>query len=145
MKEVFFRAKTSSVVTGFNNIEDNNWVFGFYRDKVGLPIISHFDNTRADYVDYEVNPQTRCQYIALMDRRGKCIFENDIIEFYSKNWRGDIDKEHKYKGVIEWDSYYCCWLIDGIGCGTFMFGRDVELRNCMVIGNRFDNPELLEG
>ena len=93
---------------------------------------------------YPVDPETVCQFIGVKDRQGHSIFEGDIIEFYVKDSSGYIDKKRKYKGIVEFDFYYCCYLVNGIKCGTFKFGYQVSWQHCKVIGNRFDNPELCE-
>ena len=77
---------------------------------------------------YEVNPGTLCQYTGLTDKNGNKIWENDVV---------DIDhystKAHKVK--YEYGSF--CIGINGL-LSHYRF-------NCEVIGNIFDNPELMKG
>lgn len=82
---------------------------------------------------YDVYRDTICQCTGLKDKNGKLICENDIIN----NKCGG-------KAVVVWDKaeWRIKWIKD------IMWRRDlyfwVNERQCEVIGNIFDNPELLE-
>ena len=88
---------------------------------------------------YEVDQSTICQCTGLKDKTGKLIWENDICdrkEEYPeivKYNKGDWTLDYSY--LKDKESGYCyCNL-----------GFYVLERKCVeVIGNRFDNPELLE-
>jgi hypothetical protein len=76
--------------------------------------------------EYEVDHNTLSQYTGLKDKNGKMIFENDIVKWDEKEWCS------KYEEIVEWDFS----LLD-------MRKNDYS-EFCEVIGNKFDNPELLE-
>lgn len=88
------------------------------------------------FVAYEVDPETVCQYTGLPDKTGKKIFNGDII--ISDGTIG-IVKFGKYKNgfhygfYVEWTS--CPLLRQELG-----FWND----RSEIIGNIFDNPELIK-
>ncbi len=74
----------------------------------------------------EVDPKTVCQYTGLTDKNGRKIFEGDILKIPEK-------KNHNVK--FEYGQF-CV----GINCPVAYIRTE-----CEVIGNIFDNTELLEG
>lgn len=86
---------------------------------------------------YRVDPNTVGQFTGLTDKNGRKIFEGDIV--FTEH--GSINEEDG-NAVIEWDEDTARFVIkwDGLICDFDNFyGHDLE-----VIGNIYDNPELLE-
>ena len=87
---------------------------------------------------YEIILQTLCQCTGLKDKNGKLIWENDIIKHYN-----DTSHPDKYdKGIVRWNDFN----IRFERYSTDMKGNVCMNRDCVyeIIGNIFDNPELLE-
>lgn len=86
---------------------------------------------------FEVDPETVCQYTGLTDKNGGR-YEGDI--FQADN--GDCIQIY----IIVWDEYLLQWSAECIGDpdGTLPL-CEFRVDEIEVIGNIFDNPELLEG
>jgi uncharacterized phage protein (TIGR01671 family) len=82
-------------------------------------------------IRYYCNYKSITQYTGVIDRNGVEIYEGDIVNFDKVEWGGD-DNIH----VVTWDKTYGCWCFGG---GSI---SDMEFRE--VIGNIYENPELLE-
>lgn len=126
-------------------IDNREWVEGFLfmvndvpyilpHHKTGQPI--HADNLLKTVV--EVLEDTICQCTELKDKNGKLIFENDILS-------GHIDVEFPEDETIKrvvWHENG--WCTNEPGCDDYEELDDFDSENFEVIGNKIDNPELLE-
>ena len=139
-----FKSKTAKIVDEYNNdVEDGVWVQGSLRCDVGKYTIFQFETKRADYVEYEIDPSTICQCTGLKDKNGTLIWENDIVKFdvyYYEKLDSSIISQ------IKWCNDLCALSLVVNGRGTrgtlghlMCLNKEIE-----VIGNVFDNPELLE-
>lgn len=117
-------------------IKDAQWIEGYLiYSFTGVPfIITEYDHILALVARYEIDTETICQCTGLKDENGKLIWENDIVvcrDFTEENY------------VISWKQDEACFEYQQYGCSIMNFeqlsGCEVE-----VIGNKFDNPELLE-
>lgn len=73
------------------------------------------------------------QCIGLKDKYGKLIFEKDIV----------VDNERD-KAIIEYNNLHACFQFN-FGDDYREFGEsDVDIEQCEIIGNIYENPELLE-
>jgi len=149
MREILFKAK---------RIDNGEWVEGYlvrFCDRyggLGFEIIAeagiYYDGS-PNYISHEVDENTICQYTGLTDKNGQKIWENDVVKY-------DSEDDLKLCAVVKYGEYDNCgnmdcylgfymdwsdtrfWLRKDIGFWTK--NREVE-----VIGNIFDNPELLKG
>lgn len=88
---------------------------------------------------HEVDEHTICQCTGLKDKNGKLIWENDVCDR-----KEDYHEIVKYKGG-DWTIDYSYALNMKAGNGYCNLGFYAQERKCVeVIGNIFDNPELLE-
>lgn len=128
-------------------IDNGEWVEGYYLD---IAKINHFICTGKIKLDgavkgilapemYAIELDTICQYTGLTDKNGQKIWENDIC-----------DRKEKYPEIVTYNEGD--WQLDY----SYVFGKEIHHdacnlgfyaceRNCVeVVGNIFDNPELLE-
>ncbi len=145
MREILFRGK---------RIDNGEWAEGYYvligschRIYTGeIDINKSFENQYGllipEKTNYLVNPKTVCQYTGLTDKNGKKIFEGDIVK--TSKFGVDDGNGHNFSGF---DLFSVKW--DNGGFALFNRRRRFNLREdekaYEVIGNIFDNPELLGG
>lgn len=141
-REILFKAKTEMIVRSYNNgLDDGIWVKGYLRCDCGMWLIYQFEYDRADQVAYEVNPETICQYTGLKDKNGNKIWENDIVNYLDTYSTESGYAEASCIGKVVWDNETLSFLVT-----NRMSAESYEvLDECAVIGNIFDNPEILEG
>ena len=102
-----------------------------------IPIcVSLEKGTPIEKIQVEVDPSTICQCTGLKDKNGKLIWENDIV----KGKYYDNGKSHRHIGQVKY--IYEAYKVVGVKQYT---GYHAHLDGSYeVIGNIFDNPELLE-
>ena len=122
MREILFKGKRK---------DNDEWVEGdFVRLKDGDRVIPCI------YGYGKVIHETVCEYTGKLDRNGKKIFENDICLFYGEEGETNIY-------TIAWDSNSCGYITRYTNSAYDVLD-DFFAERCEVIGNIFDNPELLE-
>ncbi|MBT9667761.1 YopX family protein [Roseburia hominis] len=94
----------------------------------------------SEYKDFSkrIDPSTICQCTGLKDKNGKLIFENDILS-------GHIDvefPEDETRKRVVWHENG--WCTNEPGCDDYEELDDFDSENFEVIGNKIDNPGLLE-
>lgn len=80
----------------------------------------------------KVVPETVGQYIGLNDMQDKPIFEGDIVE---------VDGE-EFPFLIEYDEQDAIWIAIS-RCEVLSFCNNITGYDCTIIGNLYDNPNLL--
>lgn len=139
MREILFRGKAINRENCYHRTEYKNgeWVYGLvtklYDEK--------FENLPAEMTDIngisniEIDYKTIGQYTGMLDKNGTKIFEGDIVDFSD---RSDGDGY----GVVRYDENETEFEIeyDNI-CKSL--GRHYYPKNIEVIGNIYDNSELL--
>lgn len=128
-------------------IDNEQWVEGFYfcmthpdgrhTHHFIMPLGADLSlGTPIEKIQVEVDPSTICRCTGLKDKNGKLIWENDIVNCMDAECCGYISWNESEAGF-----YFDVLLEDG----RFEEEHIYDYQDCMeVIGNNFDNPELLE-
>lgn len=139
MREILFKAKRLDngewVEGSLISTEDNS---GFILRSKTKAFIPKGTNTFCSTECYEIDQTTLCQYTGLTDKNGKKIWENDIVN------RTDLHVVSEPSiGFIGYDlentSFLIHWTNKVEYSPTYHWKDKLQ-----VIGNIFDNPELLE-
>lgn len=149
-REILFRGKKP--VEYYNMIDNSGgkWVEGYLialhdgqspAIQSEIKIVPDYVGARIDSKIFCVIPETVSQFTGLYDKNGVRIFENDIVRFTcTPNWLYQViwDKEFAMFGLkcVKSPSLY-----NKEACGTNFY--DIDSRDVEVIGNRFDNSDLL--
>ena len=88
-------------------------------------------------ITHKVDPSTICQCTGLKDKNGKLIWENDVIEAWSQGRCATGKIKHRIDGT--W-IMYPAWQN---GEMWYLLPNDDGITTVEVIGNIFDNPELM--
>ena len=127
MREILFRGK---------RIFDGKWVNGFaYKQYSAAKVETWY--IRAFETDFLVIPETVCQYTGLTDKNGRKIFEGDIIKCKVHEMNGYRVR----RGVVE---YHGVGFIMNLDPNSWYDQKNISF-DCEVIGNIYDNPELMKG
>lgn len=121
-------------------ISDGEWVVGYIAryGHTGKEKYYMIPSYASDLYSFLIDKNTICQCTGLKDKNGKLIWENDIVGLYNEN------KEKRYAvGSVEYGTFNCS-CCEGV-YGWYFDSADIrDSGRYEVIGNIFDNPELLE-
>jgi prophage lp2 protein 26 len=128
MREILFRGKHMHVCPENKHL-DGTWVEGYLEDE------NHINDGKCEFL---IDPGTICRYTGLTDKNGQKIWENDILEGHlDDKFPEDVTREK----VIWHESG---WKTEEPGCNDKEYLDEFDTENFEVVGNVFDNPELLE-
>ncbi len=93
----------------------------------------------ADVIGYLVDPETICQDTGLTDKNGRKIFEGDIVRYTDEVIGKEKVDEIKYN---ETHAAFCRLHKSEMGLQYLLIDEAIA-NKIEVIGNIFDNPELI--
>lgn len=132
-REILFRAKHIHAMDSNEHL-NGTWVHGYLSDKDYI-----YDKSLDG--EFLVDENTICQYTGLTDKNGNKIFEGDVVRY-----------GHGIYGEVKF-GLYTASIPQNINQGFYVeFPEDSLYREelgywrerVVVIGNIYDNPELLE-
>ena len=135
MRDIKFRAKAL----------DNEWMYGsiihiteIYKGEEDVQECDIWNLVTEDGVEFKTKKETIGQFTGLYDKNKTPIYEGDIIGYT------DLNGEKQVDGVVEYGAFNCS-CCDGV-YGWYVENGDIR---CIewheVIGNIYDNPELIGG
>lgn len=145
-REILFRGKridNSKWINGYFVISDERYFIGVYPECI-TTLYFLDDYSFTSFI--EVDQETVGQYTGIIDALGERIFEGDIIEYVK---RGDESNNVVVdRGLVVFsegkfyikDSDWNKVEMEDLFCGSFEGWKNGE-----VVGNIYDNPELLDG
>lgn len=133
MREIIFRGK---------NDDFGEWVEGslFHDPDLEQYLIFGFDyyngvtGLERDEFCYHIIPSTVGQYTGFKDKNGKKIFDGHIIR----------NLKTKETAVVQWFPEHSAFMVWCKSSNEVGFLYECTKSNIEVIGNIYDNPELLE-
>nr|DAQ97323.1 MAG TPA: YopX protein [Caudoviricetes sp.] len=132
MREILFKAK---------RIDNGEWVEGcLVIDHSRLNLFEYRMQPVESGVLYAppINPETLCQFTGLCDKNGKKIWENDILMAHlDESYPEDATYE-----TVEWNING--WGTRENGSMDREYLGEFDLEHYEVVGNIFDNKELLQ-
>lgn len=125
MCEILFRGK---------RIDNGEWLFGdlrhIFHGEYRTHIVDNSNGLNNDVCGLEVASSTVGQFTGLEDKLGTKIFEGDIVRYGQR-------------GAVEYNSGSAQFTLNFTD-STYEGFDNIPFCDCEVLGNIYDNPELLE-
>lgn len=138
MREILFRAK---------RLDNGEWVEGFLFETEENSYIAYnkqFDDDlflSPQNIFIPIDKATICQYTGLTDKNGNKIWENDVIGYWDTYSTENGLAEADCIGKVFWDDETLSFQVT-----ERLSAESYEVMDeCSVIGNIFDNADLLKG
>lgn len=138
---------------------NNRWIYGgFYKheNRTINPIGDSLQEKDLDYLIiksgfsdwnmprgievFKVIPESVGEYTGLKDKEGKYIYTGDIVHtegyYPGEGWFDTGEHDYNFEATVVWDEKELTYK-----CGGY---RLSELDEIIIIGNIFENPELIK-
>ena len=145
MRMIRYRAKVKlpeRPIVRKHEVPEGQWVYG-EPHTIDCPT-PHIHTANGDVGKQPIDKETLGQFTGLIDKNGKEVYEGDIVKIKT------------LQGIVTWhpNGYFCihtykCDISEvsytAIGDMVDYLHKDLYDDGLEVIGNTFDNPELLKG
>lgn len=149
MREILFKAKRidngewiiGSLIQNTYLGGIRSWISSEQEDKARLRSVSTY---QAEWRAFEVRTDTICQYTGLTDKNGKLIFENDVVKATVR--QNSLCQLSSYSDFyqISYQEKYCYFYLKKKNNNLLFDGNwSYYIKSIEVIGNIFENPELM--
>lgn len=130
MREILFKAKRA---------DNGEWVTGYYIKSIVDGSVFGYIRESIFGTDIKIMLNTLCQYTGLNDKNCKLIWENDVVGFWDTYSTENGQAEMDCIGKVVWDDETLSFQVtERLSAESYEV-----LDECSVIGNIFDNPELM--
>lgn len=133
MREIKFRGRS---------VDSDEWVYGNYLGKCDedesydcIESVTYIDGAPNFHVRYATFRETVGQYTGMNDASGKEIYEGDIAQWKEYDLHSGAGRT--YRGRVEFHN-------GSFRIGSFLLYNLVGKRGFKIIGNIYENPELIE-
>lgn len=133
MREIKFRGKHIHTLPANKHL-DGRWIYGYLCSE-------NYINSTELGREFLIAQETITQYTGLKDKNGKEIYEGDIILYVDEVIGEQKVSEIKYNEIYAFFGI----LNKNKKWGTqYLIISEIISKKCEVIGNIFDNPDLLK-
>lgn len=112
-----------------------------------------WEDTEQGLINYLVDLETVGEFTGVTDKNGAGIFEGDILQ--GDEYPYCSDGNYNYYAEVVWFDDGCCGFglcthknpkstVRGISDGNCDWFEDFDSNNWSLVGNIYDNPELIE-
>ena len=116
-------------------LDNGEWVYGSLLQGENQCVIA---TVKGDSINvhecFEVDPTTVGQFIGLLDKNGKEIYEDDIV----------LSDDGKV-GQVQWFEEHLAFMIWCVTDNKVYFAYENDFSKIEVIGNVYENADLLKG
>lgn len=133
MREIKFRGKHIHTLPANKHL-DGRWIYGYLCSE------NYINSTELES-EFLIDQETIGQYTGLKDKKGKEIYEGDIILYVNEDTGEPQLSEIKYNKTYA--SFFRINKNQKEGTKYLIFHEAIT-KKCMVIGNIFDDSDLLK-
>ena len=141
MREILFRGK---------RVDNGEWIEGYFlpgneRKSLHPCIFVYLPETQS-FECFDIDIDTLGEYTGLTDKNGTRIFEGDILGYSEQS---ELRYLNNVRFVVLYDNLNACFVVERYVNGNYKLQKRLATFNpskhLEVIGNVYDNPELLKG